>query len=329
MVTTTENRPDVAGGPAEAPAGSAGAGTSNARTTGATTAGTAASAPAARADRTRRTGPSVLRHLPPFGVLLSIALVTAAIVAAFVPDAIAPYSPIEGEILDKLLPPDATHLFGTDHLGRDVFSRVVHGSALSLQATAIAVGLALGVGSVLGLLAGFVGGIVDTIIMRVVDVLLAIPSLLLSLAVVASLGFGIRNVAIAVGIGSVASFARVTRAEALRVRGSDYVEAARILGAGRTSTVLRHGVPNSIGPAIVLAALELGYAVLAVSALSYLGYGEPPPAPEWGKIVAEGRNYLPAAWWITALPSAVIAVVVLAMNRISRWLDTVLGGAAR
>lgn len=283
--------------------------------------GTAGDPPARRIRRTRGS-----LERPPVSVLVALVLVALAVAAAFVPGLVAPHSPIEGEITDKLLPPQAGHPFGTDHLGRDVLSRVVHGAALSLQATAIAVGLAFGAGSLLGLLAGFVGGAVDAVIMRVVDVLLAIPSLLLSLAVVAALGFGITNVAIAVGIGSVASFARVTRAEALRVRTSDYVEAARIIGAGKTTTVLRHGLPNSMGPAIVLSALELGHAVLAVSALSFLGYGEPAPAPEWGKIVSEGRDYLATAWWITVLPSAVIAAVVLSTNRISRWLDSAVGG---
>jgi peptide/nickel transport system permease protein len=254
-------------------------------------------------------------------VMLAWLVLAVVAVAAFVPGLLTDQSPIEGEVLNKLQPPSGAHWFGTDYLGRDVYTRVVHGTSVSLRATVLAVGIAFGVGSLMGLVAGYVGGWVDSTIMRVVDVLLAIPTLLLSLAIVAALGFGATNVAIAVGVASVASFARLTRSEVLRIRTTAYVEAASALGVGRTQVLTRHVLPNAIGPALVLSALEFGSAILAVSALSFLGYGEPPPAPEWGKVVAEGRDYLATAWWTVLLPSLIISAVALSANRLSRAYD--------
>jgi len=177
------------------------------------------------------------------------------------------------------------------------------------------------IGSLIGLIAGFVRGWADDALMRVVDVLLAIPSLLLSLALITVLGFGTTNVAIAVGIASVAACARIMRSEVLRVRESTFVEAAHANGVRWSGVLLRHVLPNSIGPLIVLVALEFGTAILAISALSFLGYGAPPPTPEWGSLVATGRDFLREAWWLTTLPGLVVAATVLAANRISRALD--------
>jgi peptide/nickel transport system permease protein len=157
--------------------------------------------------------------------------------------------------------------------------------------------------------------------MRFVDVLLSIPALFLSLALVTALGYGTVKVAVAVGIASVASFARVMRAEVLRVRQSVFVEASRSCGARWYSVLGRHVLPNAMGPVIVLATLDFGTSILAVSSLSFLGYGAPPPAPEWGTLISDGRNYLANAWWLTALPGLAIAATVLATNRIARALD--------
>lgn len=265
------------------------------------------------AARSRAVGPSVV---------LSLVFLALAVTAAFFPGLLAGQPPNEGEVLGKLQPPGSAHWFGTDHLGRDVYSRVVHGAGLSLRATLIAVGIAFGVGTAIGVVSGYLGGWVDAVLMRLMDILLAVPSLLLSLAVVAALGFGITNVAIAVGVASVATFARITRAEALRVRVSPYVEAAVVVGVGRRRVLREHVLPHAVGPALVLCTLEFGSAVLSVSALSFLGYGEPPPTAEWGKLVSEGRDYLATAWWVALLPCAVIAATVLATNRLSRWLDS-------
>lgn len=255
------------------------------------------------------------------GLVVAAAIVLLVLTAAFVPGLLAPGDPAIGDTADRMLPPGPGHWFGTDHLGRDVWTRVVHGASLSLQATVIAVAVALIAGGLIGLVAGFAGGWVDEVLMRIVDVLLAIPAILLSLALITALGFGTVKVAIAVGIASVASFARVMRAETLRVRRSLYVEAARAVGTRRHVTLLRHVLPNAAGPVAVLAVLEFGLAILAISALSFLGYGAPPPASEWGSLVADGRNYLAVAWWMCAMPGLVIAATVLSVNRISRALD--------
>lgn len=256
------------------------------------------------------------------GAALALLWLLLIIVAALWPALLASGDPLGGVPADKLQPPSWQHLFGTDQLGRDLYTRVVHGTSLTLSSAAIAVAVGLVVGSLLGLLSGFSGGRIDAIIMRAADVLLAIPGLLLSLAIITALGFGTVNVAIAVGIASIASVARIMRSEVLRVRGSAYVEAARASGNRWSRVLFRHVLPNSTGPVIVLAVLELGGAILAVSALSFLGYGTPPPAPEWGSLVSGGRDFLRNAWWLTTLPGLTIALTVLAANRVSRALDT-------
>jgi peptide/nickel transport system permease protein len=241
--------------------------------------------------------------------------------AAFAPAVLAPGDPLTGIPAQRLRPPTAAHVFGTDYLGRDLYTREVHGAALSLQATVLAVAVGLVVGGLIGLLAGFVGRWLDEALMRFVDTLLAIPPILLSLSLITALGYGTTKVAIAVGVASVASFARVRRAETMRIRRTTYVEAARAVGTRWYTSLRRHVLPNAAGPVLVLAVLEFGLAILQVSALSFLGYGAPPPAPEWGALIAEGRNYLATSWWLCTMPGLVIAATVLAVNRISRALD--------
>jgi len=255
------------------------------------------------------------------GLLLSVLALVLVVLASFWPELFTSRDPLTGVPSQNFRGPSGAHWFGTDELGRDVFSRVVHGAQLSLKATLIAVAVAFVVGSLIGLVAGFVGRWIDDVLMRFVDVLLSIPALFLSLALVTALGYGTVKVAVAVGIASVASFARVTRAEVLRVRQAVFVEASRSCGARWYSVLGRHVLPNAAGPVIVLATLDFGSSILAVSALSFLGYGAPPPAPEWGTLISDGRNYLANAWWLTALPGLAIAVTVLATNRIARALD--------
>lgn len=255
------------------------------------------------------------------GLLLSVVVLVLVVLASFWPGLFTSQDPLKGVPAQNFRGPSAHHWFGTDELGRDVFSRVVHGAQLSLKATLIAVLVAFVIGGLLGVVAGFVGRWVDDVLMRFVDVLLSIPALFMSLALVTALGYGTVKVAVAVGIASVASFARVARAEVLRVRQAVFVEASRASGARWYSVLGRHVLPNSAGPVIVLATLDFGSSILAVSALSFLGYGAPPPAPEWGTLISDGRNYLANAWWLTALPGLAIAATVLATNRIARALD--------
>ncbi|WP_081494060.1 ABC transporter permease subunit [Rhodococcus sp. R1101] len=253
-------------------------------------------------------------------VVSSIVLLLAVGFALF-PSLFASGDPLQGVPAEKLQVPSAAHWFGTDNLGRDVYTRVVHGAGLSLTATLVAVGIALAAGSLVGLLSGAVGGALDAALMRLVDVLLSIPALLLSLALVTALGFGTMNVAIAVGVSLVANFARVMRSEVLRVRKALYVEAAFACGARWHTVLRRHVLRNSYAPVAALAAVEFGMAVLAVSSLSFLGFGAVPPTPEWGSLISEGRNYLAAAWWMTTLPGLVIVAVVLSAHRVGHAIE--------
>ncbi|MEV6389117.1 ABC transporter permease [Nocardia xishanensis] len=252
------------------------------------------------------------------GLIVSAAVTLLALGWALAPSLFAGGDPLTGVPAEKFQPPSAQHWFGTDNLGRDLYTRMVHGAGLSLTATLSAVALAVVAGALLGLLAGAIGGVVDAVAMRVVDVLLSIPALLLSLALVTALGFGTRNVAIAVGVSLIANFARVMRSEVLRVRRAVYVEAAHASGVRWYAVLARHVLPNSYQPVLALAAVEFGMAVLSVSALSFLGYGAKPPTPEWGSLISEGRNYLATAWWLTTLPGLVIIGVVLAAQRLGR-----------
>ena len=258
------------------------------------------------------------RRLPPLRltVVLSGLVLLLAITWALVPGLFTSYGPT-ASVGPSLQAPSADHWFGTDATGRDVFSRVVHGASHSLTAALVAVAVGLVVGTMIGVIAGSVGGLVEDALMRVVDVLLAIPGLLLSLSVVILLGFGTTNAAIAVGVTSIATFARLSRSRVLEVRRSEYVEAAFGSGGTLPAILWRHILPNSAAAVIALAALQLGSAIFQISTLGFLGYGAPPPTPEWGLLIAEGRDYVATAWWLTLLPGLVVAAVVLSTNRLS------------
>ncbi|CAJ62743.1 putative membrane component of ABC-type dipeptide/oligopeptide/nickel transport systems [Frankia alni ACN14a] len=255
----------------------------------------------------------------------SVVVVVLAVAAALAPAAFTGTDPLRVRPAAKLHPPGGAHLFGTDQLGRDLFARVVHGAGLSLSCAAIAVLVGLVAGSLVGLAAGFVGGMVDAAVMRLVDVVLSVPSLLLATMLVTAFGFGPVQTALAVGTSSIASFARLMRAEAMRVRDQAYVEAAFVAGARPLSVLRRHILPHTRGPVLALTALEFGGAILAVAALGFLGFGAQPPTPEWGALVADGRGYLDTGWWMTAAPGLVVVVTVLALNRISQAFDTPAG----
>ncbi|MDQ0574226.1 ABC transporter permease [Agromyces albus] len=257
------------------------------------------------------------------GFVVAIAFVAFAIVSAIAPALFTAADPYATAPADKLSPPSLAHLFGTDELGRDLFARVLHGGALTIQATALAIGIALVAGLTLGVVSGYFGGAVDSVAMRAVDVLLAIPGLLLALAIVTAIGFGTIPVAIAVGVGIVPGFARTTRAEVLRVKTLPYVEAARTSGAGRLRILVRHMLPNSWGPVAVLAVLDFGAAIIAVAALSFLGFGATPPAAEWGTLIASGRNYLVTSPWLSLLPGMFVGVLVFALNHLAKTIEEV------
>lgn len=262
-----------------------------------------------------------IRYLVRRPVLLGAWIVVLVAIgwAAF-PELFTSHSPFDGNPDASFVAPGLDHWFGTDRLGRDLYARTVYGARTTLTATLLAVLIAFGAGTVLGLIAGYARGFIDSAIMRIVDVFLAIPSLLLAMVMVSVLGYSTYNVAIAVGISSVASFARVMRAEVLTVAARDYVKAADGLGVRRLRVIATHIVPNSLNSVLALAALEIGTAVLAVAALGFLGYGAPPPQPEWGVAVAEGRDFVAQYPWVSILPGITLAVVVLATHRISTSL---------
>lgn len=252
------------------------------------------------------------------GLALSWLVLAIVILWAVAPDIFTGHNPLEGMPGGQLKAPSATHLFGTDSLGRDLYARIVRGAVHSLSGALAAVGVGLIVGATLGLAAGAIGGWIDDVIMRLVDVLLSIPTLLLSLSIIILLGFGTVNAAIAVGATAIAGFARLMRSEVVRVRRSEFVEAA--FGSGGTffKVLWRHILPNSLTSIIAFTALQFGWAILQISTLGFLGYGAPPPTPEWGLLIAEGRNYIATAWWLTAVPGLVVVAVVLSANRISQ-----------
>ncbi|MET9026664.1 ABC transporter permease [Nocardia sp. NPDC004168] len=254
------------------------------------------------------------------GLTLAWLVVGVVLAWAVLPSWFTGHDPLEGDSSVSFAPPGPAHPFGTDRLGRDLLARAIYGTSTTVSATLLAVALGFLIGAAIGLFSGFVGGRIDAVIMRCVDVLLAIPGLLLAMTVVTALGYGTVNIAVAVGVSAIAAFARVMRAQVLKVAASDYVEAAYGSGAGFGRVVLRHVLPNSVSAVLALAALECGSAVLAVAALGFLGYGAPPPQPEWGLAVAEGRDYLATYPWISILPGVLIAVVVLSANRIGRSL---------
>ena len=253
----------------------------------------------------------------PLGLLLAWSVLALVALWAIAPGWFTSYNPVLGTAGQQLQAPSAAHWLGTDALGRDSYTRLVYGTVHSLSGAFVAVSVGLVLGTFLGLVAGAAGGWVEDVVMRIVDVLLSVPSLLLSLSVIIILGFGTVNAALAVGIVSVASFARLLRSEVVRVRRADYVEAALGSGGRFAAVLWRHVLPNSLTSVIALAALQFGSAILAISTLGFLGYGAPPPTPEWGLLIAEGRNYLSTAWWLTAAPGLLVAAVVLAANHIS------------
>ncbi|ONH25992.1 ABC transporter permease [Pseudofrankia asymbiotica] len=299
--------------------------TAGADEAGADVAGVAEPAGADRAERGGgrwagvRANLAQLTRRPVF--LLALLYVLFVVASAFAPGLFAHQSPFDTHPELAVAPPNRHHLFGTDVYGRDLWSRMLHGSALTIKATLIALGIAVVAGLALGVVAGFVGGFVDALLMRIVDVQLAIPGLLLALSIVTALGYGTVPVAVAVGVGIIPGFARTTRAEVLRVRTLPYVEAARAGGASWGRVLVRHILPNSWGPVAVLVVLDAGVAIIAIASLSFLGFGAKPPAAEWGTLISDGRGYLVTASWLSLLPGLFVALLVLALNHISKTLQ--------
>jgi peptide/nickel transport system permease protein len=260
------------------------------------------------------------RGRPSTGLILALAVLVTASLWALAPGLFTTHSPVEGIAADKLTAPGSAYWLGTDELGRDVLTRLIHGARQTLTAATLAVGVGLTFGSLIGLLAGASGGWIEAAVMRFVDVLLSIPSLLLALSLIVIMGFGNLQVAVAVGATSVAGFARLIWSEVITVRRTDYVEAAFGSGGSFAAVLWRHVLPNALTAVLAYAALQFGWAILQISTLGFLGYGAPPPTPEWGLMIAEGRNYMTTSWWLTVFPGLAVILVVLAANTVSRAL---------
>jgi peptide/nickel transport system permease protein len=247
------------------------------------------------------------------GLLILVALVVIAIAAPL----IAPFDPAEQHPGLELRPPGAPYLLGTDDFGRDVLSRIIYGSQLSLLVGVVAVALGAGVGTPVGFLAGYFGGWLDTLLMRICDALLAMPGILMAIAVIAVLGAGTVQTAVAVAVVSVPEFARLARGSVLAERGHEYVQAAVSIGCPPQQVMVRHLLPNCAGPLFVQLSLAMGFAVLASAALSFLGLGTGPPAPSWGGMLHDSRQYLRQAPWFGVFPGIALAILLLGLSYLS------------
>ena len=254
---------------------------------------------------------SLLRNkLALAGGIVLLALTIVAVAAPW----LAPYDPLQVNLPEALVGPSVAHPLGTDPLGRDVFSRLIYGTRISLFIGLLAVGISVCVGTAVGAVAGFYGGWVDAILMRLVDTMLSVPTVFLLLAVIAVVGPSIHVVMVVIGLTSWMGVARLVRAELLSLKEREFVLAARVLGASPWRLITKHLLPNAMAPVLVSATLGVGGAILTESVLSYLGLGVQPPTPSWGNILNEGRIALGVAWWLTLSPGVCILVTVLAFN---------------
>jgi peptide/nickel transport system permease protein len=253
--------------------------------------------------------------------LAGIGLLLFVAVCAFI---IAPHDPGKTDVALKLAPPSPGHLLGTDQLGRDVFSRMLYGSRISLSVGFVAVAISLVIGVLVGAIAGYYSRWVDSVLMRFVDIMLCFPSFFLILTVVALLGPSLLNVMIVIGITSWMGTARFVRAEFLSLRERDFVQAALSLGVKDGRIIFRHILPNALAPVFVTATLDVATAVLVEAGLSFLGFGVQPPAPSWGNILTEGRTYIFDAWWLTVFPGLAILITVLSFNLVGEGLRDAL-----
>lgn len=250
------------------------------------------------------------------GMIIGLVILVIFILLAVFAEWAAPYSPVEMFRDKTKSPPTMEHLFGTDHLGRDILSRVIFGARISLTVGLVAVAIALIGGTFFGVLAGFYGGTLDSIIMRITDIMLAFPGTLLAISIIAILGPSLQNVMIAVGISTIPTYTRTARGGVLKVKNNEYIEAAHCVGVKNTGIMYRHILPNMIAPIIVISTVNVGTAILSAAGLSFLGLGAQPPTPEWGAMLSEARTFLRQCWWMATFPGAAIMMIVLSVNLI-------------
>lgn len=258
--------------------------------------------------------------------LLGLGILVILVLLALFADVIADYDTvvIKQNLANRLKGPSAEHWLGTDEFGRDIFARIVHGARVSLRVGIIAVSISIICGGILGAIAGYYGGLLDNVIMRAMDIFLAVPSILLAIAIVSALGPSIINLMIAISISSIPRYARIVRASVLSIRDQEFIEAARAIGASNTRIIFRHIIPNSLAPVIVQGTLGVASAILSTAGLSFIGLGIQPPAPEWGSMLSGGRQYLRYAWWVTTFPGVAIMITILSLNLLGDGLRDAL-----
>jgi peptide/nickel transport system permease protein len=257
-------------------------------------------------------------------MVLGTSIILGLLLVAGLAPLLATANPYEQTLGDRLLPPSAKHLFGTDGLGRDIFSRVVYGARVTLTIALLVAAISTPLGMLIGIVAGYLGGAVDEILMRLADVFLAFPRLILAIAFAAALGPGVENAIIAIAIAQWPSYARLARAETLNVKNNDYIQAMRVLGAGKARIMAGHILPLTLSSIIVRMSLDMGTIILTAAGLGFLGLGAQPPMPEWGLMVSDGRQFLVDQWWVSTLPGLAILVVVMGFNLLGDGIRDVL-----
>ena len=258
--------------------------------------------------------------------VIPVAVLSLLVLTAIFAPLLAPYSPVATVLKERLRPPffadggSSAHILGTDLLGRDILSRVIYGTRVSLSISFMVIFITSSIGTILGMIAGYLGGRIDTFLMRITDVTLSFPIILIAILLAVILGPSLKTVVLAISIIGWAPYARLIRGETLKVSQADFVAQARIIGSSSMRIIIKHIFPNVVNPLIVLATLQVGLIILLEAGLSYLGAGIPPPTPSWGSMVADGRNLIDTAWWISFFPGLVIGLVVLSGNYLGDWI---------
>ena len=256
--------------------------------------------------------------------VLALTLIALFALGAVLAPLIAPYDPLAQDLASRLDPPSGAHWLGTDQLGRDILSRLLYGSRISLVIGVVVVGLAGIFGSFVGLIAGYAGGLVDEGLMRLTEVFLAFPPLILAMAIAGALGPSLTNAIIAIAAVTWAVYARLARGQVLSLRRREYIEAAQSIGASRTRILLRHLLPNAVAPLLIQASFDMGSAIISAAGLSFIGFGAQPPTPEWGVMISEGRNFISTQPWLSLFPGLSILFAVGAFNLLGDGLRDIL-----
>jgi peptide/nickel transport system permease protein len=260
---------------------------------------------------------------------IALLIILCLFLVALFADIISPYDPYEVNMKEKLQKPNLNHLFGTDQLGRDVLSRIIYGTRISLFVSVFAIAIIMFLGVMFGSIAAYFGGKVDEVIMRFVDILLSFPGLIIAITLVGILGPSLKNLVIAIALTSWATYARIVRSFVLSIKEMEFVTQAKVLGASDVYILAKHVIPNAIAPIIVLATLDMGHIVLSITGLSFLGLGAQPPTPEWGTMLNEGKNFMTTAPWLTIFPGLAIMITVLAFNLLGDGLRDLLDPRVR